>query len=183
MGEGAETVSMEWPSGAGPTRSWGAPLGREQSAITAYSTRGVGKTARPTSRSGGRPVQDSGERSGREAGVRYSVHRAQRGRGRFPPLYSPQLVDRGWHRHERERAPAALADGREAKKLRPFLSRPQDTQTQPPNHQPQSLPTQQQKNTQNTLPVAAGIAARPERKRLKIRCNSAPPYAYALCRR
>ena len=46
------------------------------------------------------------ERPGREADLRYSAGRAQRGRGRFPLLLMALHVrSRGWRHHGRERGP------------------------------------------------------------------------------
>lgn len=48
----------------------------------------------------------SGERPGREADLRYSAGRAQRGRGRSPLLiWALHVVSRGWRHHGRERGP------------------------------------------------------------------------------
>src|SRR3954451_16800193 len=48
----------------------------------------------------------SGGRPGREADLRYSAGRAQRGRGRSPPLLMALYVrSRGWRHHGRERGP------------------------------------------------------------------------------
>lgn len=53
--------------------------------------------------------------TGREAGLRYSAGRAQRGRVVSLRCYSRNVESRGWHHHERERGPAALADRPEAR--------------------------------------------------------------------
>ena len=76
------TRSVQFEAASQPTRGTGAP--------EAYRTPADYRTALLSDSPQGCPlsaeVQDSGERPGREAGVRYSARRAPRGRGRCPPL-------------------------------------------------------------------------------------------------
>jgi hypothetical protein len=96
MGEGAETVGG---SDAGGSRSASALLGN------AWAVRRGGHRPHKMIREEDyarakqlmRPVEDSGKRPRREAGLRYSAGRAPRGCGRFLPLMlpgSPQAVAR-----------------------------------------------------------------------------------------
>jgi len=112
--------------------------------------------------------------------------RTERSAAAVVPLYflSRHVDGRGTHHHEIERAPfRPWANGREAKKLCPLTSRPQDTQSTPIQTTRISPTQNQHRNIPDILPVAAGNPARPKRKRLKRRRNLAAPYAYGLCRR
>jgi hypothetical protein len=112
----------------------------------------------------------SGERPSREADLRYSAGRAQRGRGRSPLLIlALHVVSRGWRHHGRERGPFGFSRWGRGKNCRgqrfgEGASRAQRSSRSPRSPEeihsssPTGAPAYAESNQHNnqTIPVAAG---------------------------